>query len=681
MRRLAPLLSNPAAFRRSTDMIPSILGGMMLPYRGQLTTVGNILDVSSGSHVALFASGFSPRGQSNRFSGGREGNRGIRASSVGGRGAGGRGAGGRGAGRRGGRYDGENHSAGRFGSAFHHAQRAAPSRQVARRGTSFEGSTYGSDFQSGGGRGARGSRPSGRFNANFENRSGGRSGGRGPPRNRMSNDRTFERNAEDSVPPWKSREQSPSYQRREGRDSNRQAYDRGGSGSSWQDRGGPRESGRERGRGRGRGGGRSPPYASERQVSPAYRSGGEASWDDTSSDGGWQQRSKRFTSPSGDRAEQWQPDRVLNSQKWQNSAEEKGPLTITKEAWKGDALYGIAPVLAALAAGRRDLHALYVQEGHLEGSSGGPKSAIQEAVKAAKSAGITVSALSKHDLNMLSDNRPHQGLVLDASALEWEELDRLPDATQISAAGGRPPVWLALDEVQDPMNFGAALRSAHFLGVGGLLTCSRNAAPLSPTTSKASAGAMEVMAVHSAKNLPRTLAAAEADGWLVIGASAEVHATDVCDITLDRPTILVVGGEGAGLRTNVKKACSQLVRIDGADTTSNPDASGLAVSGHMDRGLVDSLNLSVATGIILHRFMSSGGTTSENASSHSVATAGNTNPATESKQNDANPEDARVHLTQPVALGEGLAAIALADEIYDSTATLTVEISGRSSEP
>jgi hypothetical protein len=71
MRRLAPLLSNPAAFRRSTDMIPSILGGMMLPYRGQLTTVGNILDVSSGSHVALFASGFSPRGQSNRFSGGR----------------------------------------------------------------------------------------------------------------------------------------------------------------------------------------------------------------------------------------------------------------------------------------------------------------------------------------------------------------------------------------------------------------------------------------------------------------------------------------------------------------------------------------------------------------------------------------------------------------------------------
>ena len=68
------------------------------------------------------------------------------------------------------------------------------------------------------------------------------------------------------------------------------------------------------------------------------------------------------------------------------------------------------------------------------------------------------------------------------------------------------------------MNFGAAVRSAHFLGAAGVISCDRNSAPLSPVVSKASAGALELMPIYSARNLPKMLADAAADGWQVLGA-------------------------------------------------------------------------------------------------------------------------------------------------------------------
>lgn len=74
-------------------------------------------------------------------------------------------------------------------------------------------------------------------------------------------------------------------------------------------------------------------------------------------------------------------------------------------------------------------------------------------------------------------------------------------------------MWVALDEVSDPQNFGAILRSALYLGAAGVVTCQRNSAPLSPVVSKASSGAMEVLPVHSAKNLPQFLAACSVNGW------------------------------------------------------------------------------------------------------------------------------------------------------------------------
>ena len=256
--------------------------------------------------------------------------------------------------------------------------------------------------------------------------------------------------------------------------------------------------------------------------------------------------------------------------------------------WKGDALYGINPVLAALKFGRRALYTLHVQEG-LAALDQKQRNAAMDAVKAAAEAGAAINRASKHDLNMVSNNRPHQGLVLDCSPLSFVPLDNLEDAATDTPIGGQPPLWLVLDEVMDPQNFGAALRSAHFLGASGVLTCSRNSAPLSPIVSKASAGAMEAMTVHSAQNLPRTLSAAASSGWQIIGAASAPNAVNCLDIKLTKPTLLVLGNEGLGLRTNVRSVCNMLVKVD---TGFTPEDSG-----------VDSLNVSVATGILLHQLL------------------------------------------------------------------------------
>lgn len=161
----------------------------------------------------------------------------------------------------------------------------------------------------------------------------------------------------------------------------------------------------------------------------------------------------------------------------------------------------------------------------------------------------------------------------------------------------RPVIWLCLDQVTDPQNFGSAIRSAHFLGAAGVLTCARNSSPLTAAVSKASAGASELMPVHSCRNLPATLQAAAARGWRVLGADGGREAEPLASVAPGPPTVLVMGSEGAGLRTNVRRACQGHVRIEAAPLGSVvPAFAG-----------VDSLNVGVATGIFLHHFLTARG--------------------------------------------------------------------------
>jgi 21S rRNA (GM2251-2'-O)-methyltransferase len=278
-----------------------------------------------------------------------------------------------------------------------------------------------------------------------------------------------------------------------------------------------------------------------------------------------------------------------------------------KEAWIDDVVYGVSPVLAALQAGRRTVHTLYLQDGSTDASRRKDGKALHAATTLARSLGAKVRYASKHDLNMVSDNRPHQGIVLDASPLQFESLEELEPAAlaTTSSSGHVPPLWLCLDEVADPQNFGAILRSAYFLGASGVLTCHRNSAPLTATVSKASAGAMELMTVHSARNLPRTLAAAREAGWVVLGAAAGSGAVDCREWQIDRPTVLVVGNEGRGLRTMVRQQCDALVRVDGGGVGGGKKRGVISttMAGEDGSGGVDSLNVSVATAILLHELL------------------------------------------------------------------------------
>lgn len=248
-----------------------------------------------------------------------------------------------------------------------------------------------------------------------------------------------------------------------------------------------------------------------------------------------------------------------------------------------DALYGVSPILSALRTQRRTLKKLWFQDS-LDVDKRNDRPALREIETLAHAAGVPIGRLDKGTLNSMCRNRPHQGIVLEASPLEFEPLQALP---RIERQGSNAPLWLALDEVSDPQNLGALLRSAFFLGVDGVLVSAKNTCSLTPTVSKSSAGAMELSTVYAARNLPRTLEAAREDGWQVVGAALE-QSVAPSELDHDVPTVLVLGSEGHGLRTNVLRACTSLVRIPrGASAADEAE-------------LVDSLNVSVAGGILLY---------------------------------------------------------------------------------
>ena len=255
-----------------------------------------------------------------------------------------------------------------------------------------------------------------------------------------------------------------------------------------------------------------------------------------------------------------------------------------------DRVYGVNPVLAALRSERRSFHRLLLQE-TLASDKRQDRPALNELERLAEAAGVETVLKDKGTLNGRCGNRPHQGVILEASPLEFEPMQTMPPVAQ-----GTAPLWLALDEVTDPHNFGALLRSAFFLGADGVLVSQKNSCSLTPAVSKASAGVMELMPVHAARNLPRTLEGARDAGWSVVGAALE---QSVAPSALDpaQPTLLVLGSEGHGLRTNVRRACSELVAIPRG-------AAGSAVA-EMDPGgdTVDSLNVSVAGGILLYSLL------------------------------------------------------------------------------
>ncbi|KAJ7517329.1 hypothetical protein O6H91_21G019100 [Diphasiastrum complanatum] len=289
---------------------------------------------------------------------------------------------------------------------------------------------------------------------------------------------------------------------------------------------------------------------------------------------------------------------------------------------EGEAIYGVGPIRAAMHACRRELHTLYIQE-NMDLNTANKRKAKDDLnwiSEKAKSINLSIVTTSKHVLNMLVDNRPHQGLVLDASPLELVRTEKL----DFPLAGEKTPVWIALDEVKDPQNFGAILRSAYFFGARGVVVCAKNSAPLSGVVSKASAGALEVMDLHFCRNMVKFLQNSIDNGWRAVGSSAEPGSMPLHELPQGMPTILVLGNEGVGLRTNVHRTCTDIIHIPGmfpskssgskryippsddgsvAKSGSKEESGGAEVNCLLGPPVVESLNVSVAAGILLHQLL------------------------------------------------------------------------------
>jgi 23S rRNA (guanosine2251-2'-O)-methyltransferase len=213
-------------------------------------------------------------------------------------------------------------------------------------------------------------------------------------------------------------------------------------------------------------------------------------------------------------------------------------------------LYGRHPVAEALR-GRR---ASSVQEIWALGG------ALREPwLERAQAAGVRVRATSAQEVERRCGSAAHQGVCAEAGPYPYA------DAAELLA--GREALVVALDQVQDPQNLGSICRSAECAGAAGVVIAERRAAAVTPAVCKASAGAVEHLAVAQVRNLADFLAEAREAGCWCYGASAGQRAGQPEPVPYDAPdyrgsgVVLVLGGEGRGLRPRVAGACDQLIRL------------------------------------------------------------------------------------------------------------------------
>lgn len=187
--------------------------------------------------------------------------------------------------------------------------------------------------------------------------------------------------------------------------------------------------------------------------------------------------------------------------------------------------------------------------------------------------------VDRQRLEKFASGTAHQGVLAFLAAKEYVEVDDI----LACVSPGEVPLLIILDEISDPHNLGAILRSADAAGAHGVVIPRRRSAPLTPTVAKASAGAIEYVKVARVANLPQTIEGLKKKGLWIIGA--EANGEDLYwDAKLDGPLALVIGGEGKGLGRLVKERCDSIVRLP-------------------MNGQVNSLNASVAAALLVYEVL------------------------------------------------------------------------------
>lgn len=293
-------------------------------------------------------------------------------------------------------------------------------------------------------------------------------------------------------------------------------------------------------------------------------------------------------------------------------------------------VYGTFPVMSALMANKRGLFNKIITHN--------PKDSMDEIFRLASKYGLKIDRKdNKGELNVLADNGVHNGIVLETKPLELLIISGLgdcdPDAgtyqisilndvynmevqktemvARVKDNGPKYPLGIYLDGITDPQNIGAIVRSAFYLGADFIVVPEHESARLGPVANKASAGALDLMNIYQTTDSLKFVESVKSSGWNVITTSSKPNEHELNDLKLkhekvehhlknkfidtsdlpslmsESPILLIMGSEGAGVRTNLKLKSDYLV--------------GLEKGRREGAEIVDSLNVSVACGLLVNK--------------------------------------------------------------------------------
>lgn len=230
-------------------------------------------------------------------------------------------------------------------------------------------------------------------------------------------------------------------------------------------------------------------------------------------------------------------------------------------------IIGRKPVLEAINSGT-EIEVIYVAFGQ-------HGDAINRIFTAAKKNKIKITQVTPQKFNAIAKSEDAQGVVAFKSTQKFYELDELIEESKKSTL----PLLLLLDTIQDPHNLGAILRTAECAGVDGVIITTNQSAPINETVEKISAGAVSHLKICKVHNLVQTIDELKKDGYWIVGTSLSGEKF-YNQLDYKMPIALVVGNEEKGIRKLVAEHCDFLVKIP-------------------MKGKIDSLNVSVATGVLL----------------------------------------------------------------------------------
>ena len=235
-----------------------------------------------------------------------------------------------------------------------------------------------------------------------------------------------------------------------------------------------------------------------------------------------------------------------------------------------DIIKGRNPVMEALRSGRHISRIL--MERNIE-----KRGIVGQILQLAKSNNINVEFTGRSTLARYNSIGSDQGIIALAEAKRYLEVENL---LEISEQKGEAPLYLVLDGIEDPHNLGAILRTAEASGVHGVIIRERRAAGITPTVIKASAGAVEYIAIARVNNISQAIITLKKDGIWVTGIDMQGE-IDYAAVDYRLPTAIVIGSEGKGLSDLVAKRCDTIASIP-------------------MQGKISSLNASVAAAVVMY---------------------------------------------------------------------------------